>query len=564
MNYKSTLLALIIILLISAGIQAQTKTVGLITYDSALSYKGYTLFSPIASQNTYLIDNRGYLIHSWSSHYRPAQSVMLLPDGSILRPGFVESGNSFNAGGAGGVIEKYDWDGNLTWSFSYMSDQYCTHHDVEYLPNGNVLIIAWEKISHDSAVAAGRNPAPLDSVLWADKIVEVKPTGPTTGDIVWEWHSWDHLIQDFDSTKENYGNVAAHPELIDVNFGINGIDWLHVNSVRYNAQRDEILISAHNFNEIWVIDHSTTTAQAAGHTGGKRGKGGDLIYRWGNPQAYRAGTAADQKLFLQHDVRWIDPGLPGQGDILIFNNGQKRPGGNYSSVDEITPPIDSNGNYYAEASGKFGPDFLSWIYKAQPPSSFYARNISGADRLPNGNTLICDGTAGRFFEVNNSFNIVWEYVNPVSRDGILTQGSQPQFNLVFKIYRYSSQYPGLAGKDLSEKGLIEKYPSGVEEENSKPEKFMLGQNYPNPFNPSTTIEYSLPQLDQGSLNKTFVHLAIYDVLGREIAVLENRLKSPGTYEVHFNSQDFHLTSGIYIYGLTAGTHSAFRKMILLK
>ncbi len=546
---------LCVLLFATSGIQAQTNTVGLITYDSSASYNGYTLFSPIPSDSVFLIDNRGYLINVWATPYRPAQSVMLLPDGSILRPAIIQQGDLFSAGGAGGRVEKYDWNGNLTWSFNYYSSNHCSHHDVEYLPNGDVLMIAWENISYDSVIAAGKNPAFIDTSVWSGEIIEVKPTGISGGDIVWQWHAWDHLIQDFDSTKENYGNVAAHPELIDVNYGSHNEDWLHINSVRYNAQRDEILLSVHNFSEIWVIDHSTTTTQATGHTGGNDGKGGDIVYRWGNPQAYRAGTTADQKLFSQHDARWIDPGLPGAGDIMVFNNGDKRPNGNYSSVDEITPPIDSTGHYYIDSSGVYGPTTLTWTYVAQPPTSFFARNISGADRLPNGNTLICEGTAGKFFEVDASGNMVWEYVNPVTRFGILTQGDQPSFNLVFKVYRYSPQYSGLTGKDLSEKGTIEKYSTGIKSENLRPYCFALEQNYPNPFNPSTVISWQLPV-------NSHVVLKVYDVLGREVSTLINEVEKAGNHKVRFDAGN--LANGIYFYSLTAGNFHQTKKLILLK
>ncbi len=549
-------LVLLIFLILTSLTTAQTNTVGLISYDSSASYNGYTLFSPIASDDTYLIDNRGYLIHSWSSSYRPAQSVMLLPDGSLLRTAFVENADPFVAGGAGGRIERYDWNGNLTWSFNYYSSTYCSHHDAAYLPNGDILLIAWELKSYSEAIAAGRNPAEMDTtVLWPGEIIEVKPSGTSGGDIVWQWHAWDHLIQDYDSTKANYGNVSEHPELIDLNYGSTGEDWLHINSVCYNSQRDEILLSVHNFNEIWVIDHSTTTAEAAGHTGGKDGKGGDIIYRWGNPQAYGAGTAADQMLFAQHDANWIDSGLVGQGDILIFNNGDGRPGGDYSSVDEITPPINSNGEYFVDSAGKFGPDKTTWQYAAETHTSFFAKNISGAERLPNGNTLICDGTAGEFFEVDEYGNKVWDYINPVTRNGILTQGSTPIYNLVFRIYRYSPDYPGLAGKDLSEKGRIEKYPEGVSTDYTKPSVFKLDQNYPNPFNPTTTIKYQIP-------NYSHVTLKVYDELGREVTTLVNENKQSGQYDVAFNASK--LSSGIYFYRLQAGGYSAVKKLILLR
>ena len=553
-NFRILILFCFLLITITS-IYAQTNTVGLIINDSVKSYNGYTLFSPLASNNSYLIDNRGYLIHEWSSQYKPAQSVMLLPDGSLLRPAIVQSGNVFLAGGAGGRVERFDWGGNLIWSFDYYSPDHCTHHDIEYLPNGDILMIAWENKTYAEAIAAGRNPARLDTALWPGEIIEVKPTGNSGGDIVWQWRAWDHLIQDFDSSKANYGDVSKQPELIDINYGSTIEDWLHINSVRYNPKRDEILLSAHNFSEIWVIDHSTTTAEAAGHTGGREGKGGDLLYRWGNPQAYRAGTAADQKLFSQHDARWIDSGLVGQGDILVFNNDHGAPPKAFSTVDEITPPLNSNGNYYIDSTGQYGPNSLTWRYEASPPASFYAKNISGEERMPNGNTLVCDGTAGRFFELDNSENIVWEYINPVTRNGILNQGDTPSFNLVFKIYRYSADYSGLAGKDLSEKGKIELYPSAVRNDETIPLKFSLGQNYPNPFNPSTVISYQLSAL-------SLVKLDIYNVVGEKVAELVNKEQPEGTYKVTLNASN--LTSGIYFYQLKAGNFVSAKKMILLR
>ncbi len=563
---KFTVLAfpVLFIFLYASCVKAQTKTLGLILNDSSKSYNGYTLFSPIGSTGTYLIDNKGELVHSWPGKYRPAQSVTLLPDGSLLRPAVIQNGNMFNGGGAGGRVERYGWDGKLIWSFDYYNENHCTHHDVHYLPNGDILMIAWENKTPDEAIAAGRNPADIDTALWPGEIIEVKPAGDSGGSIVWEWHVWDHLIQDFDSSKSNYGSVADHPELININYGPAFEDWLHINSIQYNAQRDEILLSVHNFNEIWIIDHSTTTAQAAGHSGGAKGKGGDIIYRWGNPAAYDEGTASDQKLFSQHDAAWIDPGLPGAGDIMIFNNGTGRPGGSYSSVDEITPPLDTSGNYYRNVSGSYGPQLLTWSYTAQPPDSFFAKNISGAERLPNGNTLICDGTAGSFFEIDSSKETVWEYVNPVSRNKILTQGDTPVNNLVFRISRYSPQYSGFAGKDLSPKGPIENYPSGVKNVNETPSDFKLYQNYPNPFNPSTSIKFSIPPPGTGSKHAAPVRLTVYDILGRQIAVLVNGTKPPGTYLVNFNTAEFRLSSGTYIYKLTAGNYSAYRKMMLLK
>ena len=381
---------------------------------------GQILFSPYYGKKTYLINNAGEINHTWSSLYSPGASTYWIGDGIILRS--ITSGVSGTSNG----VQKVLWDGTIIWDFRYNTNDCISHHDIEYLPNGNVLMIAWETKTRAEAIAAGRNPNLISgNTFEPDHVIEVKPTGPETGEIVWEWHVWDHLIQDYDPSKENYGIVEDHPELIDINYGDNFVfDWLHTNSVDYNEEFDQILLTIHNFNEVWVIDHSTTTEEAAGHSGGNSGKGGDLLYRWGNPESYYAGAPSDQKLFFPHDGTWIEKGYPGEGNILIFNNGNNRPNGQYSTVDEFVPPVDSNGEYYLEEGSAFGPEDYTWTYNANPPGSFYSHVFGGAQRLKDGNTLICDGVAGRFFEVTPEKDTVWEYINefPV-----------PQLNHVYKI-----------------------------------------------------------------------------------------------------------------------------------
>jgi hypothetical protein len=106
----------------------------------------------------------------------------------------------------------------------------------------------------------------------------------------------------------------------------------------------------------------------------------------------------------------------------------------YSSIDEITPPITIDGNYTSNNEGIFGPYQLSWQYISNPASVFYSGHISGTQRLPNGNTLICEGDEGVFFEVTPDGKTVWSYVNtfPDSFN-----------NHVFKIHRYGFDYPGV-------------------------------------------------------------------------------------------------------------------------
>ncbi|MEY4595280.1 MAG: hypothetical protein RIQ47_1690 [Bacteroidota bacterium] len=436
------------------------NTIGLIS-NTAGNEDGYVLFSPNGSDTTYLIDKCGYKVHQWSSNRQPGQSVYLLEDGTLLRTGR-SNNNQFNAGGQGGFIDRYDWNSQLLWSYQISNTTECQHHDIRYLPNGNILAIVWELKTPAEALAAGRDSSKIGSALWSEKIIELQPSGTSSAMIVWEWHVWDHLVQEFDNNKPNYGIVSQHPELINLNF-ISGAptnaDWLHFNALDYNEALDQIVISNHNFSEIWIIDHSTTTTEAASHSGGVYGKGGDLLYRWGNPQAYNRGTATTKKFYGQHNPRWIPTGFADAGNLLVFNNGLGRPG-SFSSVEIIQPPIDSAGNYTINGSLAYGPDSAYWKYTDPVPSNFYSLNISGAQRLSSGNTIICSGNRGIFFEIDSLKNIVWKYINPTTTGGaVLSQGAASVQNSVFRAELYPLNYPGLTGHLLTPGNPVELNPT---------------------------------------------------------------------------------------------------------
>jgi DNA-binding beta-propeller fold protein YncE len=509
---RNILSSFVVFLGISFGVQSQSPTMGLMLNDTA-SFNGYTLFSPNSYNTTYLIDNCGNEINRWESLYSPRLMAYLLENGDLIRCANNNNPVFALTGGSGGRIELFNWNGVLLWSYLYSDSIHQQHHDVEYLPNGNILVIAWEYKTVGEAISAGRDPALLSSALWPDHIIEIEPIGSTGANIVWEWHAWDHLIQDFDSGKSNFGVVADHPELINLNFSnSSNQDWLHTNSIDYNPDLDQILMSVHNFNEIWIIDHSTSTAEAASHLGGNSGRGGDLLYRWGNPRAYKRGTQADQKLWGQHDAHWIETGLFDAGKIMVFNNGLNRIGGNYSSVEVIDPPIDSLHNYQINGSLAFGPNLASWQYIASPPSSFYSSNISGAHRLENTNTLICEGASGRFFEVDTAGNTVWTYINPVNQAGPMIQGSNPIGNSVFRAVRYSPDYSAFNGRTLSQGPAIELNPlpssctlfTGIQESEFSDlrDKVLL---FPNPFDSELVIR---------TQHEESINIIITDLSGR--------------------------------------------------
>ena len=443
-NIRTSMLLLFVLFGAPRGSFAQT--LGLITYDPGHA-DGYVLFDPIASPKTYLIDRCGREVRSWTSAYQAGLTAALQPDGTLLRAANAQN-LIYNAGGRGGRIERFDWEGNLVWSYDLSNDTACQHHDFTVLPNGNILLFAWDRLDSTTAVANGKDPAQTNAWLWSEQVIELQPTGESGGEVVWRWRAWDHLVQDFDAGLPNHGVVSEHPELLDLNFfqgPPNGADWIHLNGVTYNAELDQILLSAHSFDEIWIIDHSTTTAQAATHTGGESGRGGDLLYRWGNPRAYDRGGIPDQRLFGQHNATWLPEGHPQAGSILVFNNGNGRPGGNYSSVDLIDPPVQPDGSYTVLPGEAYGPTEADELYTASPASDFYSMAIGGVAPLGQG-YLVSDGMGGRFFEVDTDGDIVWQYINPVNQTGPLPQGSAPENNQVFRCAYYPPDFVGFTGQ----------------------------------------------------------------------------------------------------------------------
>lgn len=444
---------------------------------------GYILFPVANSSLFYLINREGQVVHEWKG---PNELLggYLLDDGSLIASAYDLDFPVFAAvDGNSGRIQRISWEGKTVWDFEYADEASLHHHDLEVLPNGNVLAIAREVRTAEEVLQAGRKPELVPKAgLWPDKIVEIIPNGPRSGEIVWEWHIWDHLIQDHDPTKDNYGEVAAHPELLDINRGHHlpepitqdsmdrlhasgqagrnvtidnqGADIYHLNAVDYNADLDQIIFSSPEINEIFIIDHSTTTEEAAGHTGGRWGRGGDFLWRWGNPQNYGQGDSTDQKLFYQHDPRWVEKDCPGANNITVFNN--NIPGGpdslSYSAVLELAPPTDADGNYLVMENNRFGPDSPTWQYLAPDTVSFYAAFVSGAHRLRNGNTFITEGPKGHTFEVTPDGEIVWDYFGQYRGEIRKPNGDpvppMPLTYLAFRSTFIPADHPGLRGREL--------------------------------------------------------------------------------------------------------------------
>lgn len=504
---RSTALALA--LLVSAACSPQspetsdqsTEFGGGLALDAPGAAPGYVLFAPLTATTTFLIDRAGKTVHTWTNPLSTL-STYLLDDGTLLRSARVVENPTFNRGGRTGVIQRLAKDSSIVWEYVLCDENGSMHHDIEPLPNGNVLAIAWEHLTPAEAVALGREPGQVhEHGWWPDRVIEIRPTLPSGGTIVWEWRAREHLIQDLDPAKPNYGSPREHPERIDVNalhrgeaaldeaerealqkqrdelgdIGYGGDDeqdggnaeadkgsrsqhpkddWLHLNSVDHEPTHDLILLSSPELNEIFVLDHSSTTAEARGSTGGRFGKGGDLLWRWGNPRNYGHGTRADQQLFFQHQPEWVPAGLPGAGHVTVFNNGLGRPGPPHSSLLELALPFDARGGFARAAGTAFGPAQPVWSYVDPERARFSALFISGCQRLANGNTFVCAGPQGRLFELTPAGEIVWEYWNTAGGEleNVFNTG---RVNLVkrtaiFRATKLAPDHPGLRALGIVE------------------------------------------------------------------------------------------------------------------
>ncbi len=407
--------------------EAMVGPTGVLKYNKAKAYDGYTLFAPVAKCKTiYLIDMEGNMVHKWEIDSPPITlSAVLLPNGNLLRNGWIRKGAATTIGGTAGMVQEIDWNGKVVWEYKLSTLTQIQHHSFHRMPNGNTLLLAWEYKSIDDAMAKGRNPGSFPSSVydrkkfyqgfWSDFVREVDKKGKT----VWEWHAWDH--------------IGTGPNQLDINYklpdAVGGtypnFDWSHFNSVSYIPESDQVILNSRNFSEFYLINHKT----------------GAIEWRWGNPSAYGQGKKpswfdnGDQKVFGPHCVTYL-----GNDRFLLFDNGSERPEGNRSAVMEVD-----------RKTGK-----IVWEYAAKDSSSFYSDRSGGVQRLPNGNSLVTSTGGGHLFEVTPSKKIVWDYVSPIHKGKakcFLEDGDKHNKlnNFIFLAYRYGKDYPGLKGKDLSNK-----------------------------------------------------------------------------------------------------------------
>lgn len=428
--------------LLSLSIFAQNPFGNGIVLNTSEAFDGYILFEN--NDDTYLMNNCGEILNKWDNINQTDNHTKLLENGNMM---FIRNESVF----------EVDWDGNIVNNVAPSSPGLSLDYEVVLLPDSNYLCVTrrdmtpadFDELGYD---IPGTFPSQIDGLVELDR---------NTGEIVWEWNIRDHVIQERDSLAANYGVVAEHPELFNMD-AINNFDWsfresFMINSMDYNPERDEIIVSVRKMCEVVIIDHSTTTEEAAGHTGGRHGKGGDILYRWGNPGNYGAGVSADeltendQFLFYQHNPHWVTVG-PHTGKIMMYNNGIFRPGilnsaDRYSTSPVITPPIDENDRYVLEPGQAYGPVEPDVEFRGDNPlGRFYSAYTSGAQILPNGNVYITEGQNGRLLEITPDGRIVFEYF--IFDD-----------DYIFRSIKYDKDHPAFEGRDMTPMGTLESPPS---------------------------------------------------------------------------------------------------------
>ena len=360
-------------------------------YAPDLVHDGYVLMNPIDTHAFWIVDKRGSVLHTWPIPTDLRFDAQLLPDGRVLA-NLEQSLGGDETRFYGGDLRIIEPDGSFSWELTWQGPTTISHHDLEMLPSGNILFIAADAYPPAAAVAMGWNGG---TQLVSESLIEVDPA---TNEVVWRWDAADHLIQDHDPAALGHGDPAQHPELIDVNYGpvldFGAGDIFHANGIVHDAERDLIFFSINNYSEVWVIDHATTTEEAAGPAG-------DLVYRFGNPEAWR-NTAGQRRFWTQHHPSFIADGLAGAGHLLIFMNGRPYHGRTteQSVVYELQlPPV------LACEPGVDTEPTVAWSW-THP--GLYGHHLGSAQRLPGGNTLIAEGDYG-YWEVTSDGQVAWKF-----------------------------------------------------------------------------------------------------------------------------------------------------------
>jgi len=363
------------------------RPIGL-THRAEGAFAGYTFFSSVRGHHATVLDMDGRIVHQWH-HDEGIQHIKLLENGHLLIQTLPvkESGELYQIGGSAGAMIELDRDGNTVWEHRDLTQ----HHDYERLPNGNTVYLAWDRIPKEvcAGIRGGHHHEDDPEQMWGDVVREIDPSG----NVIREWRSWEHL----DVDRDEICPLESRKE------------WTHANSLDVLANGD------------WLLSFRLTSTLAI-----VDGETGAIKWRWGPDTTFAAHDKAfgPPELSHQHHAQMLE-----NGNILVFDNGcHRRRGPTWSRVVEIDP---TNHEF-------------KWSYAGHTILEFYSFMVSGAQRLPNGNTLVTEGATGRILEVTTERKPVWEYISPWMVPSRF--GASPA---VFRSYRFAADDPRLEGYDFS-------------------------------------------------------------------------------------------------------------------
>jgi len=359
-------------------------------YDPSRAYNGYTIVWAEKGKDAWLIDMEGYIVHRWKMPGEAGLHGVLLPNGNFLASVLVPTDKK------AGLTREASGLGGLLLEVDWDGNPVWKYkapyqeHDFYRLDNGNTLYISWDPEGQIPADIAAKIKGGLPGTERKGVMWGdvIREVNPA-GEEVWKWFAYQHLDPELDALRP-----LESREL-----------YTCLNSV-FGLPNGDVLISSRHTDSIYIIDKAT----------------GDVKWRWGRG-----------KIALQHDATMLD-----NGNILLFDNGAHREGfaPNYSRAVEVNPSTNK----------------VVWEYKSDPPSDFYSTIMGGCQRLPNGNTLICEAFMGRVFEVTYEGEMVWEYILP-SYHFADSPGEyyKEWMNALFRAHRYAPDYAGLKGRDLERK-----------------------------------------------------------------------------------------------------------------
>ena len=331
-------------------------------FDPQRAFEGLTLYPISGNARVDLLDFDGRRLHSWAVD---ADRALLLPNGNLL----VLHGSKWGRArrpwrDKRDTVTEYSWDGKVVWSYKANGN---LHHDLQRLPNGNTLLLKKTLVPtefKDQIVDAQRRTIDIKG----DSVIEIDPAGQ----IVWQWHSHEHLDLNYCGPKGCRYLAGSTRTLKEAS------DWTHMNTLQLVPENrwfdggdtrfrpGNLILLARNFSTVYVVDRQR----------------GEIVWQYRGD--YRGGLGGG------HDAQMIPKGLPGAGNMLIFDNGAGTHN-KESVILELTPPTKR----------------IAWKY--EDSTRFFSRSRSAVQRLPNGNTLISEDNSGRVFEVTPEMDTVWEY-----------------------------------------------------------------------------------------------------------------------------------------------------------